>query len=222
MAEGQSTLLTFANDGPGGLITHKHFESHILVPPKIPQFSQCLPFPTQDLGVKHRIVCACACAGSGMEDVSACSQSCNASHTHMALHTNTTSCTASASSSVRLTPASVPTRTETVSSQRMRQNELSWRAGMPLLRLLSAALPKGSGLAPTLVTQREGENFGQPWNPWLRKGWKARGQRGEVREKGRKKGGQEAEEACRDPEGKSGPGDEQEEGAVNLWSEASV
>ena len=141
MAEGQTTLLTFANDGPGGLVTHKHFESHILVPPKIPQFSQCLPFPTQDLGVKHRIVCACACAGSGMEDVSACSPSCNASHTHMALHTNTTLCTASASSSVRLTPASVPARTETVSSQRMRQNELSWRAGMPLLRLLSAALP---------------------------------------------------------------------------------
>ena len=80
----------------------------------------------------------------------------------------------------------------------------------------------GSELAPTLITQREGENFGQPWDPWLRKGWKARGQRGEVREKGRKKGGQEAEEACRDPEGKSGPGDEQEEGAVNLWSEASV
>ena len=51
------------------------------------------------------------------------------------------------------------------------------------MRLLSAALPKGSGLAPTLVTQREGENFGQPWDPWLRKGWKARGQRGEVREK---------------------------------------
>ena len=91
MAEGQTTLLTFANDGPGGLVTHKHFESHILVPPKIPQFSQCLPFPTQDLGMKHRMVCACARAGSGWEDV-ACSQSCNAHH-HAMRHTRTWHCT---------------------------------------------------------------------------------------------------------------------------------